>query len=356
MPNSWFFLLTKEYAVALNHLKNIIKQDLAMDLGTANTLIYIQREGVVLNEPTVIVRSDEGDVIEVGLAAKRYIGRTPQGMKAVRPMKDGVIEDYFAVSQLIKVFLNRAQDRRGILSPKVVICVPSDITQLEKRTVFEAARDAGARKIYLLEETMAAAIGAGLPVQEEKPHMVLDIGGGTTEAAVIARWAYLHCETIRVAGDEMDDAIIRWLSKRHGIDIGITTAETIKWEIGSAWDDNKLPDPEYKVAGKDIIRRVPVTAMITARELMPALEEPLHAIAKMVEDMLLVLSPDTRAAIETNGVTLTGGGALLKGMTQFLSSTTGLSYHLTDDPLTNVVLGAGRTIEAFKEYQKVFIN
>jgi len=342
--------------VALEHFKNMIKQDLAMDLGTANTLIYIQREGVVLNEPTVIAFSGDGRVIEVGLAAKKYLGRTPKGITAVRPMKDGIIEDFDAISQLIEVFLNRAQERKGIFSPRIVICVPSNITQVEKRAVLEAAQEAGAKKIFLLEETMAAAIGAGLSVHGEEPQMVMDIGGGTTEVAVIAKWSYLHCETLRVAGDEFDEAIVRWLTGERGLVVGLTTAETIKWEIGSVWDDESGLDPEYNVGGKHILQGIPVTALITSRELMPALEKPLYAISKMVEDVLDVLSPGTRALIEANGITLTGGGALLRGIIQFLSLRTGLTFNLTSDPLTTVVKGAGRTIEAFKDYEKVFIN
>lgn len=342
--------------MALEHFKNMIKQDLAMDLGTANTLIYIQREGVVLNEPTVIAFSGDGRVIEVGLAAKKYLGRTPKGITAVRPMKDGIIEDFDAISQLIEVFLNRAQERKGIFSPRIVICVPSNITQVEKRAVLEAAQEAGAKKIFLLEETMAAAIGAGLSVHGEEPQMVMDIGGGTTEVAVIAKWSYLHCETLRVAGDEFDEAIVRWLTGERGLVVGLTTAETIKWEIGSVWDDESGLDPEYNVGGKHILQGIPVTALITSRELMPALEKPLYAISKMVEDVLDVLSPGTRALIEANGITLTGGGALLRGIIQFLSLRTGLTFNLTSDPLTTVVKGAGRTIEAFKDYEKVFIN
>jgi len=342
--------------MALKNLKNMIKQDLAMDLGTANTLIYVQREGVVLNEPSVIACSTDGWVIEVGLAAKKYLGRTPEGITAVRPMKDGIIEDFDAVSQLIKVFLNRAQERRGIFSPRIVICVPSNITQVEKRAVLEAAHEAGAKKNFLLEETMAAAIGAGLPVHGEEPQMVLDIGGGTTEVAVIAKWSYLHCETLRVAGDEFDDAIVRWLTKERDLVVGLTTAETIKWDIGSVWDDEKELDQEYSVGGKHFLRGVPVTSVITPRELMPALEKPLDAIAKIIEDVLGSLSPDIRASIESNGITLTGGGALLRGITQFLSLRTGLTFHLTSDPLTTVVQGAGRTIEAFKDYERVFVN
>ncbi len=326
-----------------------------MDLGTANTLIYRQGEGIVLDEPTVIAYSDDAEIIEVGIAAKEYLGRTPQGIRALRPMKHGIIEDFDAVSQLIRVFLNRAQEQKRIFSPNIVICIPSNITQVEKRAVLEAARSAGAKKKFLLEETMAAAIGAGLFIQGEEPQMVLDIGGGTTEAAVIAEWAYLYCETIRVAGDEIDEAIAHWLAENRGLEIGLTTAERVKWEIGSAWGDENGPDLECTVAGKDL-QGMPVTIVLTSRELRPALREPLDAISKMIEDMLDILLPDIRASIEAKGITVTGGGALIRGITEFLASKTGISFHLAIDPLTTVVQGAGRTIEAFKDYQKVFIN
>ena len=327
-----------------------------MDLGTANTLIYRENEGIVLNEPTVIAYSDDARVIDVGMGAKEYLGRTPQGIRALRPMKHGIIEDFDAVSQLIRIFLDRAQEQKRIFSPKIVICIPSNITQVEKRAVLEAARNAGAKKIFLLEETMAAAIGVGLPIQGKEPQMVLDIGGGTSEVAVIAEWAYLYCETLRVAGDEIDEVIVHWLAKNRGLEIGLTTAERVKWEIGSVWSDENGPDLECTVAGKDFLRGMPVTLVLTSRELRPALKGPLDAISKMIEDMLDALPPDIRAPIKAKGITVTGGGALIRGITQILASKTGISFHLAVDPLTTIVQGAGRTIESFKEYRKVFIN
>ncbi len=327
-----------------------------MDLGTANTLIYRENEGIVLNEPTVIAYSDDATVIEVGMGAKEYLGRTPSGIRVLRPMRQGIIEDFDAVTQLIRLFLDRAQEQKRIFSPKIVICIPSNITQVEKRAVLEAARSAGAKKVFLLEETMAAAIGAGLPVQGKEPQMVLDIGGGTSEVAVIAEQAYLYCESLRVAGDEIDAAIVRWLAKNRGLEIGLTTAERVKWEIGSVWSHENGPDLECTVAGKDFLEGMPVTIGLTSKELRPALKEPLDAISKMIEDMLDVLPPEIRASIEARGITATGGGALIRGITHFLASRTGVSFHLAEDPLTTVVQGAGRTIEAFKDYQKVFIN
>jgi rod shape-determining protein MreB len=203
---------------------------------------------------------------------------------------------------------------------------------------------------------MAAAIGADLSIQGEEPRMLIDIGGGTTEVAVIAKWSYLYCETLRVAGDEFDEAIIHWLAKERGLLVGMTTAETIKWEIGSVGSDEKWLDQEHKVKGKHFLQGIPVTAAITPRELMPALEKPLNAIVNMIEEVLNLLSSDVRASIKANGITLTGGGALLRGIIQFLNLRTGITFHLTADPLTTVVKGAGRTIEAFKDYERVFIN
>jgi rod shape-determining protein MreB len=342
--------------MSFNRLRTLIKQDLAMDLGTANTLIYARGEGVVLNDPTVIALAEDGRVMDIGLEAKKYLGRTPAGIRAVRPMKDGVIADLDAVSQLIRIFLDRAQDSRGILSPRVVICVPSNITQVEKRTVLEAAREAEVKQVHLLEEIMAAAIGAGMPIHGDEPHMVVDVGGGTTEVAVLAQWAYLQCETIRVAGDEMDEAVASWFADNHSIALGTTTAETVKWEMGSAWDQGPGQDLPFKVAGKHTIRGTPTSVQVTSRQLRPAFREPLEAISRVIEDVLNAVDPKSRPIIERNGITVTGGGALLAGMTLFLQDRIGVPFSLAPDPLTTVVLGAGRTIEDFKTYRKIFIN
>jgi rod shape-determining protein MreB len=348
--------LLQETSMSFNRLRTLIKQDLAVDLGTANTLIYAQGEGIVLNNPTVIALSDDGRVIEVGLAARKYLGRTPAGVRALRPMKDGVIADFYAMSQLIRAFLDRAQGPRGVLSPRVVICVPSNITQVEKRTVLEAAREAGVKKVYLIEEIMAAAIGAGIPAYGAEPHMVVDIGGGTTEVAVLAQWAYLHCETIRVAGDEMDEAVAFWFADNYSMELGPTTAETVKWKIGSAWDQGPGQDSPYRVAGKDFIKGVPTSVHVTPRQLRPAFREPLKAIWQAIHDVLSAVDVKARLVIEANGITVTGGGALLGGMTEFLEDRIGVPFSLAPDPLTTVVLGAGRTVEDFKTYEKIFIN
>jgi len=336
--------------------RTLIRQDMAVDLGTANTLVYRQGEGVVLNEPTVIALSNEDKVVEVGRGAKRFLGRTPSGIRALRPMKDGVIADFNAMSALIQVFLDRARGRRGILAPRVVICVPSHITQVEKRAVLDAARDAGATKIFLLEEVMAAAIGAGLPVHGRQPHMIVDIGGGTTEAAVIAEWAYLHCETLRVAGDEMDEAIAHWLVRTHGLELGLASAEDVKWRVGSAWEVPGEEVLQCKVAGKDRLSGIPRGLNVTSLDMRQALKGPLDVLSRFVQGFLGAVPPDVREGIEAGGVTLTGGGSLLRGLAAHFSHQTGIPFSVTRDPLTTVVHGAGRTIEDFDQYRKVFIN
>ncbi len=343
--------------MAVSKLKKFIKQDLAMDLGTANTLIYLQGEGVVLNEPTVIALDQDDRVLQVGGPAKTYLGRTPHGLKALRPLKDGVIEDFKAASLLIQAFISKAKERKGILSPRVAICVPSNITQVEKRAVYEAARTAGAKKIYLLEETMAAAIGAGLPIHDDRPKMVLDIGGGTTEIAVISKAAYMVSEAIRVSGDEMDQAVTRWFLQNLGQQIGPNTAEKVKWKIGAV-----LPKPEYQdlsmeVYGKDLpAGGMPKGHKINAHDLCPAFEEPVRAIVDLVDHTLKGLSHEVLLAIKEDGITVTGGASLLRALPEFLHQHTGVEFHLTEDPLTTVVKGAGKTIEEFKKYRDVFLN
>ncbi len=340
----------------MKNLKKFIKQDLAMDLGTANTLIYLQDEGIVLNEPTVIALNYEGQIVKVGQEAKAYLGKTPEGLRAVRPLKDGVIEDFDAASLLIQSFLSRAKERKGLLSPKVVICIPSNITQVEKRAVLEAARAGGAKKIHLLEEIMAAAIGADLPIHENHPMMILDIGGGTTEIAVISQGAYLYSEAIRVAGDEMDEGVLKWFAINRAMGLGVNTAEKVKWDIGAVWDDESLDDLSSEVYGKDLIKGVPKSTTVTARELMSAFEEPAQAIADLVKETLKGLDPLIMESLKADGVTVTGGGAKLRGLATFLENQTGMKFHLAEDPLTTVVRGAGKTIQDFKTYRSVFTN
>ncbi len=341
--------------MSLNRLRKLIKKNMAMDLGTANTLIYVEGEGIVLNEPTVIVLSDEGEVITTGEPAKRYIGRTPGKMRAIHPMKDGVIEDFDAITHLIRSFLHRTREARSFLTPRIVICVPSHITQVEKKAVLDAATEAGAKKIHLLEETMAAAIGADLPIHGERPKMVVDIGGGTTEIAVIAQWAFLYSNAIRVAGDELNEAVSSWLLEKYGLEVGAGQAELIKWEAGSAWDFEGDSVP-YVIAGKDRGKGGPGTVKVPPSDLRKAFMEPLMAICKAINDVLDNISEEVRRAVKEDGITVTGGGALLRGLDRFLSHATGVQCKLSSTPLTTVVLGAGKAVEEFKLYKKVFIN
>lgn len=343
--------------MSLKRLRHLLQRDIAMDLGTANTLIYVQGEGVVLDEPSVIAYSAEsGNLLAVGHAAREFLGRTPPGIQALRPLKDGVIADYEATRLLIQALLRRAQERKGIFTPRIVIGVPTTTLQIEKRAVLEAAREAGAKKVFLLEETMAAAIGAGLLVEEDIPQMVVDVGGGTTEVAIISKWAFVHSEAIRVAGDEMDEAVANWLRATCRLEVGLTSAEEIKWEIGSAWPMEGVSESIYNVAGKDLLRGIPATVPLDADSLRPAFREPLRAIADLVSQTVDALDAETRVTVERNGLVLTGGGALLRGMERFLEAETGVPTRLTPDPLTTVVRGAGQTIEDFKRYKQVFIN
>jgi len=343
--------------MVLRKIKQLIRQDLAMDLGTANTLIYFEGEGIVLNEPTAIAMSlESAEVLATGFEAKKYLGRTPEGIIALRPLKEGVIRDFGAASLLIQDFLKRVEFHRGVAAPRLVICIPSNITQVEKRTVLEAAYEAGGKKVYLLEETMAAAIGAGMPVFDSKPVAVLDIGGGTTEFALIIDGGYRVCETIRLAGDVFDEAIVQWFRSKHHLDIGLNSAEKIKWNAGAVSKSFCESNKKILVSGKDRLRQAPISIEVEAQEIADALAEPVTAIRNFVIRFLSALPVSDRAAIEENGVTVTGGGALLAGLPELLSMQTGINFSLADEPLTTVVMGAGIALENFKDFEPVFVN
>ena len=339
----------------LGFLKGLVRKELAVDLGTANTLIYLQGEGVVLNEPTAICLNGAGEAVAVGKEAKGYLGRTPPGLRALRPMKDGVIDDFDAMSLLIRHLLQRAQRSKGILPPRVVICVPSNITQMEKKAVLDAAHEAGIGRVHLLEEVMAAAIGAGLPLEEPTPRMVVDIGGGTTEAAVVAEMAYIANDAVRVAGDELDEAIQRWLQEEHGLAVGPNQAERIKWEHGTAWE---LPGDRvaFSVTGKDLASGQPRTVELLPAELRRAMMEPLEAISGVIVNLVGELDRADARRVAEAGVTLVGGGALLKGIGRFLSESCGLPFTVVKDPFYTVVEGAGRCLEEFQRFRGVFLN
>lgn len=328
---------------------------LAMDLGTANTLIYKQRHGIVLNEPSVVALDRaNGSVVALGRKAKSYIGRTPENIRTIRPLRDGVIADYQAAQEMIHAFLKKVSARRIFLKPSMVIGVPSGITAVEKKAVLQACELGGAGRIHMMEEPIAAAIGAGLDVSSPEGKLVMDIGGGTTEIALISLFASVIKESLRVAGDEMDQAIMRHLEDKHGLMIGETKAEYIKLEIGSA-----LPQPESRrieVRGKDRIDSAPKSVVITDEEIRKALEEPLKAIESLLMKMMTSLPPDFLSDIEENGLTLAGGGALLRGLDTRLAQLSGLRVKLDHEPLTTVVRGTGLVLENMKKYHEVFIN
>lgn len=337
-----------------DRLFGFLSKDAAMDLGTANTLIYMRGEGIVLNEPSVVALNREsGQVIAVGRDAKDFLGRTPQKISAIRPMKDGVIADFEVTQKMIKYFLNKVKVSRFV-RPKMVICVPTGITQVEKRAVIEAAEEAGVRQVYLIEEPMAAAIGAGLEIDRPAGHMVIDIGGGTTEVAVISLGAVACSESLRVAGDEINEAIVRYLQKKHQMLVGENTSEQIKMSVGSAYP---LDEPlTIMVSGKEIVSGIPKTINLSDTEIREAIAEPVGAILEAVTRTLEIAPPELVSDINQTGIYMAGGGSLLKGLDRLLSKHTHLKAVLTEDPLTTVVMGSGRALEEIKHYARVFIN
>jgi len=337
-------------------IRRLIQKELAVDLGTANTLIYLSGEGIILNEPTVIVLSEDKKHIEIGHTAKKYLGRTPKGMYAIRPMKDGVISDYEAMTQLIKIFLEKAKALKGLMSPRTIICVPSDITTIEKKTVLEASYSAGLKNVYLMEEVMAGAIGSGIQIEEEGPFMIGDIGGGTSEVAIISKMAYMHVNSVRIAGDEMDEAVAKWFFEKRGLKIGLNTSESVKIEIGSAISDKFWDELQCKVGGLDLQTGIPKTIVVSSYELREAFNEPLLAVKETFENILKNLSSDIYQKIEKKGIILTGGGSMLRGMSKFLEKELKIKFIDSVEPLATVALGAGKVLEDFNKYKTVFIN
>jgi len=327
----------------------------AMDLGTANTLIYMKGKGIVLNEPSVVaIERNTGKIIAVGKEAKEYIGKTPQQMAAIRPMKDGVIADFDVTKAMIKYFLTVVKEANRVSRPKMVVCVPSGITQVEKKAVFDACLQVGIHDIHLIEEPMAAAIGANLPIEMPLANMVVDIGGGTTEVAIISLAANAYSESLRVAGDELDEAVVRHLQRKYQVAIGLNAAEKIKMEIGSAHES--VNPGSLSIVGKDMLNGIPRTLIVTSEDVREAIEEPVAAIVDAVRRALEKLPPELVSDLQDSGVTLTGGGALLKGLDRRIAEKTSLKVTVTDDPLTCVVMGSGKALEQLDRYRKVFIS
>ncbi len=331
--------------------------DLAIDLGTANTLVYVKGKGIVLREPSVVaVKKDarSNRVLAVGKEAKMMLGRTPGNIVAIRPMKDGVIADFEVTEAMLRYFIRKVHHRRSLARPRIVISVPSGITQVEKRAVRESAESAGAREVYLIEEPMAAAIGAGLPITEPTANMVVDIGGGTTEVAVISLAGIVYCKSVRVAGDKMDDAILQHIKRQYNLLIGEHTAEQIKIEIG-----NVLPEPpyqEFEIKGRDLVTGVPKTVSVNSSEIRTAISEQIETIVEAVKSALEQTPPELAADIVDKGIVLTGGGALLKNLDKLLRDQTGLPIIIADDPLSSVVLGSGQTLDNLDVLREIMIH
>jgi rod shape-determining protein MreB and related proteins len=344
-----------EARMFLDRLMGFLSTDVAMDLGTANTLVFVQGRGIVLNEPSVVaVEKGSGRVLAVGSEAKLMLGRTPDEINAVRPLKDGVIADFEVTEDLLRWFIEKVQKHKFLVRPRIIICVPSGITEVEKRAVRDSAERAGAREVLLVPEPIAAAIGVGLPVDTPTGNMVVDIGGGTTEIAVIALNGIVTKTSIRTGGDEMDEAIQNYAKKAYNMLIGEQTAERIKIEIGSAFPLPEEMDMEIK--GRDLVRGIPRTLRVSSVEIREALQEPVGQIVNALRESLERTPPELAADIVDRGIFLTGGGALLRGLDLLLREVTNLNIRVAQDPLTCVVLGAGKILENIDDYEKVILR
>ncbi|MEZ4598718.1 MAG: rod shape-determining protein [Syntrophotaleaceae bacterium] len=336
----------------------MFSNDLAIDLGTANTLVYLRGKGIVVSEPSVVaVQKDsmgQKKVLAVGMEAKKMLGRTPGSIIAIRPMKDGVIADFDITEEMLRYFIQKVHNRKTLVRPRIVICVPSGITQVEKRAVKESAESAGAREVYLIEEPMAAAIGAGLPITEASGNMIVDIGGGTTEVAVISLAGVVYAKSVRVGGDKLDEAIVQHLKRKYNLLIGERTAEQIKIEIGSAHPDSEVRRMEVK--GRDLVSGIPKTLEIDSTEIREALSETVNAIVEAVRIALERTPPELAADIVDKGIVLAGGGAYLRNLDVLLREETGLPVVIAEDPLSCVVLGSGKVLDELDLLKRVTVS
>ena len=333
-----------------------LSHDMGIDLGTANTLVHIKGKGIVLREPSVVaIKSDTGDVLAVGDEAKRMIGRTPGSIVAIRPMKDGVIADFDVTQAMLKYFIHKAMNTKSFVRPRVVVGVPSGVTEVEKRAVIDAAQQAGAREAYLIEEPMAAAIGAGLPVEEATGSMVVDIGGGTTEIAVISLGGIVTSCSIRIGGDEMDSSIIQYIKREYNLLIGERTAEEIKINIGTAIA-NPNQDKTMDIRGRDLVSGLPKTVRIKSSEICEALSEPVHKIVDAVKGTLEKTPPELAADVMDHGIMMTGGGSLLNSLDKLLSHETGMPVLVSEDALSCVGEGTGRSLENIELLKRVVMT
>jgi rod shape-determining protein MreB and related proteins len=339
----------------LDWLHSLFSRDLAIDLGTANTLIYIRGVGIVSNEPSVVAVQRDGlrgkKVLAVGKEAKEMLGRTPGNIEAIRPMKDGVIADFEVTAAMLRYFIQTAHNRKALVKPRIIIGIPSGITEVERRAVREAAESAGAREVYLIEQPLAAAIGAGLPIIEPSGNMIVDIGGGTTDVAVISLAGIVSSKSVRIGGDKMDEAIIQYVKRKYNLLIGERTAEQIKLSIGNAYPTDEVMTLNIK--GRDLVAGVPRTVTVTSEEVRDALSEPVNGIVEAVKVTLERTPPELAGDIADRGIVLAGGGALLRNLDVLLREETGLPVFIAEDPLSAVVIGAGKALEEINVLRQV---
>lgn len=334
-----------------------LSRDMGIDLGTANTLVHVRGKGIVLCEPSVVaIQRESRAVLAVGNEAKQMIGRTPGNIIAIRPMKDGVIADFDITQTMLRYFIQKAHSRRSLVKPRLVIAVPSGVTEVERRAVIDAGLQAGAREAYLIEEPMAAAIGSGLPVHEPMGNMIVDIGGGTTEVAIISLGGIVTCKSIRIAGDEMDEAIVNYIKRTYNLMIGERTAEEVKISIGAAYLDGNFEEKLAEVRGRDLVTGLPKTITVTAREINEALNDPVSAIIDAIKVTLEKTPPELASDIMDRGIVLTGGGSLLSGFERLVSRETGMPVHMTEEPLLSVVKGTGKVLEELETLRKVVLT
>jgi rod shape-determining protein MreB and related proteins len=338
----------------MSNVLTFLGRDMAVDLGTANTLVYVRGRGIVLNEPSVVaLNTNNGQIVAVGVEAKRMIGRTPGNIVAVRPLKDGVIADFDVTERMLRYFIQKVHRRTHLARPRLVVAVPSGITGVEQSAVKEAGHQAGARRVYIIEEPMAAAIGAGLPIHEPTGNMVVDIGGGTTEVAVISLGGIVTSQSIRIGGDEMDQAIITFGKKEYSLMLGERTAEEIKMALGSAFPAED--EPHAEIRGRDLVSGLPKTVVISAAEVRKAIEEPVNLIVDAVKNTLDKCPPELAGDVMDRGIALTGGGALLRGLESRIREDTGMPVQIADNPLDSVVLGTGKCVEDFETLRQVLV-
>ncbi len=335
----------------------LFSNDLAIDLGTANTLVYVRGKGIVCDEPSVVViKKDNKKPVAVGSEAKRMLGKTPSNIMAIRPMKDGVIADFDATGEMLKYFIKKVHNRRSFVSPRVIVGVPSGITQVEQRAVKDAAEASGAREVYLIEEPMAAAIGVGLPVGEPSGNMIVDIGGGTTDVAVISIDGVVYSKAVRMGGDKMDEAIMAYIKRRYNLMIGETTSEQIKIEIGSACDTVDADKRVKEIKGRDLVSGIPKTITINEDEILGALSEPINVILDTIKVALENTPPEIAADIVDKGIVLAGGGALLRRLDLLIKEKTDLPVTIAENPLTAVVIGVGKMLDDIEMLRRIAIT